>query len=230
MPSRPGPGSADGGAGQGVDRSRSLQLMRQRDGERDEDDPAPTRRADRHLCARLVAGDESALGEIYDAHASLVYGLARRVTNDEAIAQDITQEVFCHAWEHADRIDVTRGSIRSYLGVLTHRRAVDACRRESRLRAHAARDAATTPLRVDDITAFHDHIELDDRVRALRSALETLPAEQREALTLAYFGGRTYRQVAVELDIPEGTAKSRLRLALSRLREVLEPEMLPSWT
>lgn len=188
------------------------------------------RAIDAQLCQRLVLGDESALAEIYDTHSSLVYGLARRVCNDEATAQDITQEVFCFAWEHADRIDVERGSIRSYLGVLTHRRAVDACRSEARLRVHAAREAAVAPPPVDAIAEFDDRDELDDHVRTLRSALERLPVEQREALTLAYFGGRTYRQVALELDIPEGTAKSRLRLALARLREILEPETLPSWT
>ena len=194
------------------------------------DHPRTGRTIDAHLCQRLVGGDESALAEIYDAHASLVYGLARRVCNDDAIAQDITQEVFCFAWEHADRIDVERGSIRSYLGVLTHRRAVDACRREARLPVHAAREVTMAALPVDAIAELDDRAELDDQVRALRSALEKLPAEQREALTLAYFGGRTYRQVALELNIPEGTAKSRLRLALARLRDILEPETLPSWT
>ena len=172
------------------------------------------------------------MAELYDLHSPLVYGLARRVTADDAIAQDITQDVFSYLWEHADRVDLHRGSIRSFLGVITHRRAVDACRRESRLRQNTARAAswsASVELR-DDFVAVDDRAEHDHRVRALRSALERLSSEQREALMLAYFGGRTYRQVAIELDIPEGTAKSRLRLALARLRELLEPEMLPSWS
>ena len=225
-------------AGQRLDKGGTVRWMVQDDlafSERSErrqgsERPVAPRAADAGLRDRLVAGDESALAELYDLHSPLVYGLARRVTGDDAIAQDITQDVFSYLWEHADRVDLHRGSIRSFLGVITHRRAVDACRRESRLRHHTAREASLLVEVRDDIVALDDRADQDHRVRALRSALERLSAEQREALMLAYFGGRTYRQVAVELDIPEGTAKSRLRLALARLRELLEPEMLPSWS
>src|SRR5207249_2789415 len=86
-------------------------------------------RADAVLLARLQAGDDDALGAIYDVHADLVYGVARRVTRDEQLARDITQEVFTYLWELPGRVDLLRGSLRSYLAVVAHRRAVDEVRR-----------------------------------------------------------------------------------------------------
>src|SRR3954462_14952474 len=96
-------------------------------------------RQDAALLARLQAGDDLALAAIYDRHAGLVYGLARRVTRDEQLARDITQDVFSYLWELPDRVDLSRGSVRAYLAVVTHRRAVDEVRRnERRARIEAA--------------------------------------------------------------------------------------------
>ena len=91
------------------------------------------------LVERIRAGDDRALAAIYDQHAGLVYGLARRVARDEQLARDVTQEVFTYLWEKPDRVDLTRGSLRTYLALLAHRRAVDEVRRnEARLRAETA--------------------------------------------------------------------------------------------
>ena len=185
--------------------------------------------SDRELVARVAAGDTAALGEVYRRYSNLVFGLARRVTGDDALAEDVTQEVFVYLWSQPERFDASRGTLRAWLGVLAHRRSVDSVRRESRRsRVEARCDAEAFEHDTDDARAAR---WIGGRVR---DAIDKLPAEQREAVMLAYFGGRTYRQVATELDIPEGTAKSRLRLALGKLDELLRPAFsgqdAPAWT
>ena len=187
--------------------------------------------ADSTLVGRIVAGDDRALGLVYDRYGSLVYGLARRVTSSTAAAEEITQEVFVQFWEHADRFDATKGSLRAFLGAITHRRSVDWVRSEARRREREARtsqDAATgTVVTVVDITT---ELGAQDTAARVRAAVETLPLEQRAAVVLAYFGGLTFREVAARLGLPEGTAKSRLRLALGKLSAVLSAQGVTSWT
>jgi RNA polymerase sigma factor (sigma-70 family) len=175
---------------------------------------------DRELVARIAAGDTGALAEVYRRYSGLVYGLARRVTCDAARAEDVAQEVFVYLWRQPGRFDPSRGTLRSWLGVLAHRRSVDVVRREARRsRVEARSEPELASADVDEaVTAGW----IGGRVR---EAIDKLPAEQREAVVLAYFGGRTYRQVATELAIPEGTAKSRLRLALGKLDELLRPAL-----
>lgn len=179
---------------------------------------------DAALLARIVAGDDRALGTVYDRHADLVFGLARRVTRDEQLARDVTQEVFAHLWEMPHRVDLSRGSLRAYLAVVAHRRAVDEVRRSerrTRLETAAARPEAQDGPEGDVV----DTLTRDWRRERLSRALDQLPHDQRRAVELAYYDGLTYRQVASVLDIPEGTAKSRLRLAMNRLRTQLGGEM-----
>ncbi len=176
--------------------------------------------AERVLVERLSGGDETALVDLYDRYSGFVYGLAVRTLVDRQIAEDITQEVFVSLWEHPERIDPGRGTLRGFLGTLTHRRAVDAVRREEarrRREARVARDTGDVP----DIAAA---VLRSDTTGRVRTALDVLPEAQRRALELAYFQGYTYRQVADVLGIPEGTAKSRLRLALARIAESLGSE------
>jgi RNA polymerase sigma-70 factor (ECF subfamily) len=188
---------------------------------------------DRELAGRLLAGDESALAEIYDRYVGLVLGMARKVLGDETKAEDVTQEVFVYLWEQPHRYDPARGTLRSWLGVLAHHRSVD------RVRADVRRTRGESRIEpVDAVTLSSS--EVDDELSGawlagrVREALEQLPGEQRDAVVLAYFGGRTYRQVATELSIPEGTAKSRLRLALAKLDDLLRPTLMgqdtPVWT
>ena len=183
---------------------------------------------DTELLARLMEGNPVALRAAYACYSSLVFGLARRVTASATVAEDVTQEVFLHLWEHPDAVDLSRGSLRSYLGVVTHRRAVDAVRRVSRSRSRderVSRESATTSIGHEGVVVERD--EHDRRTRQLRDAIDALPPDQRRALELAYFGDCTYREVATELGIPEGTAKSRLRLALAKLRDLIDaPERL----
>jgi RNA polymerase sigma factor (sigma-70 family) len=184
---------------------------------------APSDR-DAQLLARIAAGDERALTTIYDEQSSVVFGVARRVTRDEHLARDVCQEVFAYLWELPDRVDLTKGTLRGYLAMVAHRRAVDEVRRrESRARAEAA--------------LLHPEIEdgpeeeIANRAAAtwrdqqLSASLAKLPVDQCAALRLAYFDGLTYKQVAQALGIAEGTAKSRLRLALARLRTLLDADL-----
>lgn len=169
---------------------------------------------------RLIAGEEGALNEIYDQFSSFVYGLALRVIGDARAAEDVSQDVFVTVWERPAAFDPDRGSLRTWLGTLAHRRAVDHVRREEARRRRAIKDAAR-PVSTPDVEEMALALVTAERVR---SALDTLPDDQRRAIQLAYFGGKTYRQVAEVLGIPEGTAKSRLRLGLRRIADVLETE------
>jgi RNA polymerase sigma factor (sigma-70 family) len=168
--------------------------------------------------SRLVGRDETALAELYDQYGSFVFGLAARVIGDRRAAEDVTQDVVLYVWEHPAAFEPDRGRLRTFLGTLAHRRAVDHVRREEARRRRGERDAAMQ-VSVPDVDEMAIALVAAERVRA---EVERLPVEQREAIELAYFGGRTYRQVAEELGIPEGTAKSRLRLGLRRIADALE--------
>lgn len=182
---------------------------------------------DEGLAARLLAGDDRALAEAVAQYGGFVHGLALKVTRDRAAADEVTQTVFVALWEHPDRYDPARGGLRPYLGVLAHRRAVDWVRREAAARRRASRMEAAAEVLVPDVAEAAATVLVAERVR---EAVRGLPEEQRRALELAYFDGLTYRQVAEELGIPEGTAKSRLRLGLARLARALGPEELSAWT
>ena len=169
---------------------------------------------------RLIAGDPSALCEIYDQFSSLVFGLAARVIGDPRAAEDISQDVFVWLWERPEAFDPSRGSLRSWLGTITHRRAVDHVRREEARRRRTQREASRA-VAVPDVDELATALVTAERVR---DALDVLPVEQRAAIDLAYFGGKTYREVGEALGIPEGTAKSRLRLALRKIGSTLEAQ------
>jgi RNA polymerase sigma-70 factor, ECF subfamily len=176
---------------------------------------------------RLVARDPSALSDLYDQFGSYVFGLAARVIGDRHAAEDVTQEVFLSLWERPEAFEPARGRLRTFLGTLAHRRAVDVVRREEARRRRAAREAATTTP-IPDVGELAMAIVTAEQVRA---EVSRLPSEQRAAIELAYFGGRTYRQVAEELGIPEGTAKSRMRLGLGRIARALEARGVDlAWT
>jgi RNA polymerase sigma-70 factor (ECF subfamily) len=176
---------------------------------------------DRLLAARLAAGDPDALKAVYREHGALVLGIARRVLRDQSLAEDVTQEVFAFLWQNPDRYDPTRGSLRSWVGLLAHRRSVDRVRSESRRSRTESR--VEGPLSED--ADVDDRLTKDWLCQRVRQALDLLPPEQKEVLVQAYYGGRTYREVAADLRIPEGTAKSRIRLALNRLNDMLRADI-----
>lgn len=176
--------------------------------------------AERVLVERLSGGDEAALADLYDRYGGFVYGLAVRTLLDRQAAEDVTQEVYVSLWEHPERIQPGRGTLRGFLGSVTHRRAVDHIRREE---ARRRREARVAP-QEGEAPDMAEAVIRSDTNRTVHEALEVLPEDQRQALELAYFHGYTYRQVADALGIPEGTAKSRLRRALARIAETLRPE------
>lgn len=165
------------------------------------------------MMARLLAGDDRALAAIYDQYSSLVYGIAHRLLGVNA-ASDITQQVFLRLWERPESFDPERGTLRTFLAVMARRRSIDALRGNVRSERRDQRVARQAPVTSPDVDEAAMAMIASERVRA---AVATLPPEQRRAIELAYFEGLTFRDVAAATGVAEGTAKSRLRLALARL-------------
>jgi RNA polymerase sigma-70 factor (ECF subfamily) len=173
---------------------------------------------DKTLASAVAAGDEPALAELYRRHAGPCLTLARRVLADRVLAEEVVQEVFLRLWRGPERFDAERGSMRSFLFANVHGRAVDLVRAEAARRAREERDAFRSPTVDDDLErAVVDLTEGE----AVRRALAMLSDGERQAIELAYFGGHTYKEVAVLLEQPEGTVKSRIRSGLLRLRAAL---------
>jgi len=180
--------------------------------------PETPRDVDAGLVRGVLRRDQQALGEIYRIHADACFGLARRVLADRALAEEIVQEVFVRLWNAADRFDPERGSLRAYLLAQVHGRSVDLLRAETARRNREERDARKTVEQTDE---FERHVIDLAQAEAVRDALATLSHDEREAIELAYFGGHSYREVALLLEQPEGTVKSRIRAGLLRLRAAL---------
>jgi RNA polymerase sigma-70 factor, ECF subfamily len=178
------------------------------------------------LAARLAAGDDHALAEVFDALAHSVYGSAIRVLGDKSAAQDVVQDVFVELWAHPDRYDPVAGTLRTYLTVLARHRAVDLIRSELRRVARQVRSSRLTP--APPAAGAGDEVLAAETASLVRAAVQRLPASQRQVIELAYFEGLTCREVAHAVGIPEGTAKSRLRLALAKLEEMLDRQLLES--
>ncbi|MFD6435182.1 RNA polymerase sigma factor [Streptomyces venezuelae] len=176
---------------------------------------------DAELHRRLVYGEEAALADAYAAYGVLVHRVATRVTRNHTAAEDVTQEVFAHLWTRPYTFDARRGSLRGWLSMLAHRRAVDWVRGEERHRKAAHADETSLRTVPAPGPSPDEAILEQERSLLLHSALARLPLPQQQVVHLAYFAGRTYRQAAVELGIPEGTAKTRLRTALRTLAETL---------
>ena len=178
------------------------------------------------LAARLAAGDDHALTEVFDALAYSVYGSALRVLGDYSAAQDVVQDVFVELWSHPDRYDPVAGTLRTYLTMLARHRAVDLVRSELRRLARQERTYRLTPAPVP--AGVGDEVLAAETAGLVRAAVQSLPASQRQVVELASFEGLTCREVASAVGIPEGTAKSRLRLALAKLEAVLDRQLLES--
>jgi len=174
--------------------------------------------SDARLVTSIARYSEVALAEAYRRHGGAVFGLAKRVLRNAAEAEDVTQEVFLRLWNEPDRFDPARGSLRSFLLAQAHGRAVDAVRSSSSRRAREARDAMRTAEASYDMQHEVWDLAVTDQVA---HAMGELPEEERRAIELAYFDGRTYREVARLLDQPEGTVKSRIRNGMRRMRAVL---------
>ena len=174
--------------------------------------------SDAQLVTSIARYSEVALAEVYRRHGGAVFGLAKRVLQNPTEAEDVTQEVFLRLWNQPDRFDSGRGSLRSFLLAQAHGRAVDAVRSSSSRRQREERDALRTAEAPYDMQREVWDLAVADQVA---QAMGELPEEERRAIELAYFDGRTYREVAQLLEQPEGTIKSRIRNGMRRMRAVL---------
>lgn len=171
------------------------------------------------LLRRCGRADEGAFAQLYDAVSSRVYGLAVRVVRDPAQAEEVTQECFLEIWRQAGRFDPDKGSPLSWLLTITHRKAVDRVRSaEAATRRDTSYHQQNQPV-AHDATAEAAQASIE--AHRVRQALASLTPVQREALELAYFGGYTHTEVASMLDLPVGTAKTRIRDGLIRLRDTM---------
>lgn len=192
------------------------------DGELVPEDGSPRSDEIAALLALVAAGDERAFARLYDQLSSRVYGLILRVLVDRAQSAEVLQEVFLEIWQSAGQFAPNRGQGRSWVLTIAHRRSVD------RVRSSQASTDRDIRVGVRDIDVARDEVaeEVEQRMESRRvtNALATLPDPQREAITLAYFGGYSQTEIAALVGAPLGTVKTRMRDGLTRLRTALEVE------
>ena len=195
-----------------------------------ETDPIPARSGpstgahDAALLRDVAARRPEALSALYDRHASALLAIARRILGPSGEAEDLLQEVFLHAWNHADRYDAARSSVSTWLVLITRSRAIDRLRHRGVVdRTHEAAHQADA---VDHASpegaeaVFHR-----ERRARVRRELENLPPEQRQVLEMAFYEGLTQTQIADREDLPLGTVKTRTLLAMKKLRNALRSEI-----
>ena len=170
------------------------------------------------LLGRVSRGDSEAFARLYDALNGSVFGLARRVVRDPERAEDVAQEVFLEVWRKAPTYEPSKGTAKTWILTIAHRRAVDAVRRNEASRKYEAKTV------VDDVQhdAPGDEILEREEQQQVRDCLETLTDLQLESVQLAYYQGYTYSEVATLLDKPLPTIKTRMRDGLIRLRDCME--------
>ena len=188
-------------------------------------DPRPERSEIDGLLRAVARGDDAAFARLYDLLAPRVFGLARRVLRDPAQAEEMAQEVLVEVWRTASRFDAQRGSGLSWVLTIAHRRTVDRVRSEqaSTDRMHRVA-AASTEVPYDEVA---DQVGTRLERQQVRRCLDRLTPLQKEAITLAYYGGHTYREVATLLGAALPTIKTRMRDGLIRLRDCLSVEVTP---
>lgn len=172
----------------------------------------------------LQAGDHEALAVLYDRYSGIAYGLALRIAGDATAAEDVVQEAFVSIWKQAPRFDANRGQVRSWLLTIVHHRAVDVVRRRMSRPERALPDDASQIADHDAPPAAAAEMAMD--ARAVREAVSRIPEDQRRTVEMAYFEGLTHVEIAERMGVPLGTVKSRLRIALEKMREYLGPMVL----
>ena len=173
------------------------------------------------LVARMAAGDHEALAGLYDRTCGLLYALALRILRNPADAEEVVHDAYARAWRNAGRYDAERGSVQTWLVLMTRSIAID------HIRSSRAAEDRTAPLEpVLDATPAPGNPETDtvqsQRRHRIRQCLAQLPSEQRKVIELAFFSGYSHSELAARLGLPLGTLKTRIRLGLARLRFLLE--------
>ena len=184
-----------------------------------------TRSDDTFALARAAAGDTAALAVLHRRHAAVARALAFRVLRDRDLAEDAVQEAFLDLWKTAAKFDPAKATVRGWICVLAHRRAVDLAQREARRRLA---DGHAGELDRESYSA-EDVVMLRLEQRSVRAALEQLGDHHRELLELAYYGGLTQSQLAERFGLPLGTVKSRMFEALRRARATLAGPAVPAF-
>lgn len=182
-------------------------------------------RDDAALLRLVQSGDDQALAALYDRHGGIAYGLAYRITSDAAAAEDAVQDAFVSMWKQAPRFDPERGQVRSWLLTIVHHKAVDLVRRRSNRPERQLPDGAEEFL-VDGQGRPDEIAETSMDARAVREAVTRIPEDQRRTVEMAYFLGMTHVEIAEAMDVPLGTVKSRLRIAMEKMRDYLGPKVL----
>lgn len=177
--------------------------------------------SDQQLVSRIASGDRAAFAEFYDRHAPAVLGLLLRLLGQRADADDVLQEAFLEVWRRAPQYDGARATPLGWLTLIARSRAVDHLRR--RRPPNAPAPEAADVMLADPA----DGLERREAAGCVRAALKQLPTEQRSAIGLAFFAGLTHEQVAQRLGVPLGTAKTRIRLGIQRLRALLDEVSVP---
>jgi len=170
------------------------------------------------LVAAIGRWKDAALAEVFRRHSGAVHGLARRVLGSSSLAEEVTQDVFLGLWKQPEQFDVGRAPLRTLLLTKAHSRAVDLVRAEAARHNREQRTASDRAAAGYDLELYVWDLAVAGQVK---TAVETLPEGERQAIEMAYFDGRTYRDVASLLGEPEGTIKSRIRSGLRRLRMML---------
>lgn len=190
--------------------------------------PSPSAQAalrrlgDEDLMQLVVGGDARAFEVIYERHCTAVFSLAYRICGVHAAAEEVAQDAFLAIWRSRARYDHTRGSVRTWLLGVVHHRAIDALRRTA---VHERRQAADGHAAEQLEASERTDVEATrrDEARSMRTLIDGLPPEQCRVIELAYFGGFTHEEIAQMLEVPLGTVKGRMRLALEKMRANMEP-------
>lgn len=175
---------------------------------------------DSALIEKMMTGDESALATLYDRYSAMLFGLLTRILQDRHAAEEVLQDLFMQLWRNANQFDSNRGSLPAWLMVIARNRAISRLRgaRSRELLEENEGDYANTFASDQNIEDDASRAEL---ARSVSAALNTLPAEQRQALELAYFEGMTQTEIAARTGCPLGTVKTRVRTAMQSLRQIL---------
>jgi RNA polymerase sigma-70 factor (ECF subfamily) len=178
--------------------------------------------ADEDLMQLVAGGDAQAFEVVYERHSTAVFSLAYRICGVRAGAEEIAQEAFLAIWRSGARYDRARGSVRTWLLGVVHNRAIDTLRRTTVHQRHQTTDEQAAE-RIEAPERTDTEVARREEARSMRALLDGLPQDQRRVIELAYFGGFTHEQIAQMLDVPLGTVKGRMRLALEKMRAHIAP-------
>ena len=184
----------------------------------------PRSETDQALVLRVGNGDPDALDEIYGRFARSVYGLAYRILGDTSAAEDVVQDVFLKLWRQPSSYNPERGSLGSWLLGVTHNRAIDIVRRRRTHQEAPLPEPGEPEIVPDGVVDLADAVGIREASESVRRALLHIPPEQRRVIEMAFFEGKTHVEISAELGEPLGTAKTRIRLGMRKLRALLEAE------